>query len=162
MNNDSVRFELSIQQVTQNVDYEGTIKIGKIEFSYKASFNIPIDQIKSELPKQNNGSPTLAQMQRLFPIRLYRKPQGSLIDITLDEYRLFFNVIIYSIIDFAENPQTIDSNKGMLGQIMNGNNELSGLGQISASIGIIKVKSYEVNDFITTTLNQEKFGFPLN
>ncbi len=144
-----VPIELYVEQVKDGVEYKGNIAFAGTKFDYTIVFTVPIPKLDELGPPEGPE-----EVRRLCPISLTRDENG--IELTDEEYGLFFHLLIQFVVDFYNNPQTRDNNQGLLGQPKI-------LESFGASLSIGMSSSGE-SDFTPETcnmLNQSKFGCAL-
>lgn len=150
----TVSVERYVEQVRNGSHYKGYLKIGESKLDYELVFEFPIKQLDSMEP-----ATSWDEVQRLFKITVKREDAN--IELTKEEYRFFFEMIVEFAVEFYNNPQTRDSQEGVLGALLRGNGQtLLGL-DVSASIGMTSNYSYDFQPELCEMLSSPKFGCKL-
>lgn len=148
-----VSVERHVQQVRNGSHYKGYVKIAETKLDYELVFGVPIDRLDSMEPAKDES-----EIRRLFQITVKRG--NANIELTKEEYGFFFSMIVELAVEFYNNPQTRDSQEGMLGLVIRGQGHLVGMG-VSASIGMTNSGSYNFSPELCAMLNAPKFGCSL-
>ncbi|MGB2791483.1 MAG: hypothetical protein IPJ67_04380 [Candidatus Moraniibacteriota bacterium] len=148
-----VSVELHIEQVRDGSHYNGYMKIASTKLDYELVFGVPIAQLGSMEPAKDES-----EIRRLFQITVKR--DATNVELTKEEYGFFFQMLVTLAMDFYSNPQTRDSQEGMIGLILNGRGLMAGFG-VSASIGMTSKGSYNFPPEICEMLSAPKFGCAL-
>jgi hypothetical protein len=148
-----VPFETYIEQVVDGTQYKGHILIGKAKLDYKLTFAVPIPQL-DDMPEIEGPD----AVRRIFQITLKR--DGNAIELTSEEYSLFFQMIVEFAVDFYNNPQTRSSNEGRMGEMLKSMGPLAAY-DASMSIGITSKGSCDFPPAVCEMLNKQKFGCAL-
>ncbi len=148
-----ISIEQYVEQVQDGVRYKGHVKVAGTSFDYELVFGFPINQLDS-LPLTKDDS----EVQRLFQITVKRG--NTIVELTNEEYKFFFSVIVEFVLSFYDNPQTRDSNNGMRGEMLRGRGPMA-IDGVSTSIGMTSSGSYEFPPELCEMLSAPKFGCAL-
>lgn len=148
-----VSVERHVEQVHDGNRYKGYVKIADTKLDYELVFGVPIAQLDSMEPAKDED-----EIRRLFQLTVKR--DNANIKLTKEEYRFFFSMTVELAVDFYNNPQTRDSNEGMMGQMLQGRGPMSAFGT-SASISITSSGSYDFTPELCSMLSAPKFGCEL-
>jgi hypothetical protein len=146
--------ERHVEQVQDGTHYRGHVKFGDIQFEYELRLAVPIPKLDDmkEPPEE------VSAIRRLFQITV-KKGEES-IELTDDEYSFFFHLLGEFVVNFYNDPQTRDSQEGLMGQMVRGEGLAAVFGS-SAKIGITSSGSYDFNPELCEMLNAPKFGCAL-
>lgn len=151
-----VAIEQYIQQVSDGNRYKGHVKIADSKFDYELIFPVPIPRLDDMVvPGEDLG---MDEIRRLCQLTVKRNDVA--IELTDDEYGFFFRMLLVLTLDFYNNPQTRASNKGTVGQLIQGTSPLSDFGG-SISIGMKLSGSSDFIPQLCEMLNAPKFGCAL-
>jgi hypothetical protein len=148
-----VLVERYVEQVRDGSHYRGDVKIAGTKLDYELKFAVPISQL-DDMARPNGPE----EVRRIFQLTVEK--EGVLIELTDEEYGFFFQMLVMLAVDFYNNPQTRDSNDGIIGMTVRGEGPLADMG-MSTSIG---VKSSGTRDFppdVCEMLSAPKFGCAL-
>jgi len=148
-----VSVERHVEQVRNGSHYKGYVKIADTKLDYELVFGVPIARLDSMEPVKDES-----EVRRLFQITVKRG--NANIELTKEEYGFFFSMIVEMAVDFYNNPQTRDSNEGMMGQMLQGRGPMSAFGA-SMSIGMTSNGSYDFPPELCEMLSAPKFGCAL-
>lgn len=148
-----VSVERHVEQVRNGSHYKGYVKIAETKLDYELVFGVPIDRLDSMEPAKDENA-----IRRLFQITVKR--DNANIELTKEEYSFFLSMIGEFAVEFYNNPQTRDSQEGMMGMMLQGRGPLSSFG-VSASIGMTSSGSYNFHPETYAMLNAPKFGCSL-
>lgn len=148
-----VLIEKYVQQVSDGDHYEGYIKIAEIKLNYDLRLAVPIDQLDNLEPTES-----VDEIRRLFQFTI--KKDKTNIELTDEEFKLFFQLIVPFVLDFYNNPQTRNNNQGLMGKVLRNEGPMAAFG-ISASIGITRVGLCSLSPQFCEILNASKFGCTL-
>jgi len=115
-----VQFDIhiSIVQVRDGLEYEGTVEVGKASFDYSLEFAIPIPELDSSRYEEST-----AEIRNTFKITL--KKEKVFIDLLDDEFFFFAQLIVEYALRFYNLPQTRDLNKKLRGVMKNAEAKLA-------------------------------------
>ena len=148
-----VSVERHVEQVRDGSHYKGYVKIADTKLDYELVFGVPIARLDSMEPAKDEG-----EIRRLFQITVKRG--NANIELTKEEYGFFFSMIVELAVDFYNNPQTRDSQEGMMGMMLQGRGPMAAFGA-SASIGMTSSGSYDFPPELCEMLSAPKFGCAL-
>ncbi|HYF05770.1 MAG TPA: hypothetical protein VEA59_06395 [Patescibacteria group bacterium] len=148
----SLLIERYIQQVTHGTAYKGDLTIGETKLEYNLLFTIPINGLDNMQPPKSE-----AEIRQTFQITV--KKDGAPIELTFEEYGLFFQLLVDFAVEFYNNPQTQDSNEGILGFSLRG----EGIFQdaVRSTIGMTSRSTYNLTPELCAILNAPKFDCSL-
>ena len=142
-----------IEQVRDGSHYRGHVKIADTKLDYELVFSVPIPKLDDMEPTNDRD-----EIRRIFQLTLKRDEAN--IALTEEEYGFFFQMLVPFAADFYNNPQTRDSQEGILGMTIRGEGPMVGFGA-SASIGITSSGSYDFSPELCEVLSAPKFGCTL-
>jgi hypothetical protein len=145
-----VSVERHVEQVRDGSHYKGYVKIVDTKLDYELVFGVPIAKLDSMEPAKDEN-----EIRRLFQLTVKR--DNANIELTKEEYGFFFSMVVELAVDFYNNPQTRDSQEGMMGQMLSGRGLMSEFGA-SASIGMTSSESYDFPLELCEILSAPKFG----
>ena len=148
-----VEVERYVKQVRDGSHYEGHVKIAETKFDYELVFAVPISQLDEMEPVKDKS-----EIRNHFQLTI--KKDNANIELTDREYSFFFSMLVEFAVDFYNNPQTRDSNEGMLGDMVRGEGPIVVIGA-SASIGITSSGPCDFQPQLCELLNGPKFGCAL-
>jgi len=146
-----VQVERHIEQVTDGTHCKGHVKIADTKFDFDLKFSVPIPKLAEATPPK--GPDGVRQL-----IRITLKKGAEAIELTDEEYKFFLRMLAELAVDFYHNPQTRDSNQGILGLAAHG--VFPGIG-ITASFGMTNSGSYDFPPHLCLLLSSPKFGCAL-
>lgn len=132
MANRKFPYELLLEQVKDGKEYKGQLVISNIKFEYNLLFEIPIDRLEEEVEEVLSQE----ELRRQFQVTV--KKDGSVLDLSKEEYLFFFATLSDSAIDFYFHPQTRHVNQKMLDPVVRGEGRLAELGAKATISEIIK------------------------
>jgi hypothetical protein len=148
-----VSVERHIEQVRNGSHYKGYVKISDTKLDYDLVFGVPIERLENMEPTADEN-----EIRRIFQLTVKRN--NANIELTKEEYGFFFSMVVELAVDFYNNPQTRDANKGLMGSMLQGRGPLSSFGA-SASIGMTSSGSYNFTPKLCEMLSTPKFGCAL-
>ena len=148
-----VPVERYVEQVTDGRRYKGHLIIAGTQLDYELVFGVSIPKLIDIEPAKNED-----EIRQVLQITVKRN--GANIELTSEEYRFFLAMIPAFAIDFHDSPQTRDSNKGMMGAMLEGGGPLADIGG-SASIGMKKSGTCVFPPKVCEMLSAPKFGCAL-
>jgi len=148
-----VRIEKNIEQVIDGSSYKGHLLIGETKFTYELNFSVPIRKLDDMAPPVS-----AEEIRSVFNIAI--KKNDAKIELTEEEYGLFFLLLVEFAIMFYNNPQTRDSNEGMMGTMIEGKGIFGEIGA-SASIGMTSSGTGDLPAEVCKILSAPKFGCSL-
>ena len=150
-----VALEQYVEQVTDGVEYKGWLKISSTQLEYRLVFKVPIPELDKAPLAEGLAVDEIRDIFRITVIK-----SGNPIQLSDKEYAFFFGLLIKFACEFCVNPQTRDSQQGIMGDMVRGNSPLHGLGA-SATIGVQGGGSFEFDDELCAMLSSPKFGCAL-
>lgn len=148
-----VSIERYVQQVHDGSHYKGHVKIAQTKLDYELRFAVPIPQLDvMELPEDKD------KIRRIFQLTV--KKGDASIELTDEEYGFFFQMLVPFAAEFYKNPQTRDSNEGIMGMTLRGQGPMAALG-VTSSISITSSGSPDFPPELCEMLNAPKFGCAL-
>ena len=148
-----VAVEQRIEQVHDGTHYKGYIKIAEVQFDFDLKFAIPIPELEDSSEEAKDEE----ELRRLFQISL--KKNDVDIELSKDEYGFFFFVLVEFAIDFHDNPQTRNLQKGndIVSKTLRGEGFLVNMGG-SASISYERGLTFDFPPLMCAMLSDPKFG----
>ena len=148
-----VSVERHVEQVRNGRRYKGYVKIANTKLDYELVFGVPIAQLDSMEPAEDENG-----IRRLFQLAVKRN--NANIELTEEEYKFFFSMIVELAVDFYNNPQTRGINEGYVGEVLQGKGPLAALGA-SMVISMTSSGSYDFSPELCEMLSAPKFGCAL-
>ena len=148
-----VSVERHVEQVRNGSHYKGYVKIADTKLEYELVFGVPIARLDSMEPAKDEN-----EIRRLFQLTVKR--DNANIELTKEEYGFFFSMVVKLAVDFYNNPQTRDSNEGMMGQMLQGRGPMAAFGA-SMLVGMTSNGSYDLPPELCEMLSAPKFGCAL-
>ena len=99
-----------ITQVKDGIEYNGNISFDSHDFKYEIMFGIPITELNEAVKR----SPNTIMDKMYLEIT---DSKGKIVSLDNQVKSLFMGIIGPLAIEFYNNPQTRDSNEGLLGRI---------------------------------------------
>lgn len=148
-----VSVERHVEQVRDGSHYKGYVKFDETRLDYELVFGVPIAQLDSvgQLKDEN-------EIRHLFQITVKR--DNANIELTNEEYGLFFSMIVELAVEFYHSGQTRGSNEGMLGDMLQGRGPTAAFG-VLMSIGMTSSGSHNFSPELCEMLSAPKFGCAL-
>lgn len=125
---------LSIQQVTNGLEYKGTFELEQKTFDYQLKFGVPINKLDNQSPPNDSEEEMDKFARKMFQFTVTEN--GIELEITKELFSFMLQLAGQQVILFYNNPQTQDSNEGIIGSLVNHKSELSALLNVQASIGM--------------------------
>ncbi len=100
-----VELRLSIQQVVEDVDYEGQITIADTSFEYKIVFNPNVPTVV-----RNPGQYLRCEEKERENIAITVKKNSGVVPLTYEEYRIFSQLLVQPVLSFYNNSDTTRRN----------------------------------------------------
>ena len=144
-----VVIERQVEQVKDGTHYKGCLKFADVQLDFELVFGVHI----KELDNTEVIIKDLDDMMKVFQISVTR--DGVKIELSDDEYGLFFSLLVEHTIDFYNHPQTRDTNEGIFGKVLRGE------GLFTQSAGSIIMTGHVTADFDETVqemMSDPKFG----
>ena len=148
-----VSVERHVEQVRNGSHYKGYVKIVDTKLDYELVFGVPIAKLDSMEPAKDEN-----EIRRIFQLTVKR--DNANIELTKEEYGFFFSMVVELAVDFYTNPQTRDSQEGMMGLLLSGRGPMADFGA-SVSIGMTSSGSYDFPPELCEMLSAPKFGCAL-
>ena len=148
-----VSVERHVEQVRNGSHYKGYVKIADTKLDYELVFGVPIARLDSMEPAKDEN-----EIRRLFQLTVKR--DSANIELTKEEYGFFFSMVVELAVDFYDDPQTRDSNEGMMGQMLQGRGPMAAFGA-SMSVGMTSSGSYDFPPELCEMLSAPKFDCAL-
>lgn len=145
-----ISIEKYVEQVTEGTRYKGHLKIAENTFNYELYFATHISRMDDEEPIAS-----IEKARKDFQITVKKGEKG--IELADKEYGFFFQMLVEFAIRFYNNPQTQSSNRGSMGQLMQGRDSMAAFGA-SASIGVASSGTCDFPLEVREMLNLEKFN----
>lgn len=148
MKKKAVPVERYVEQVTHGSHYTGYVTIAGTRLDYELRFSKPIDQFDDAQFTDPED------VIRAIPISL--QSGGARIELTVEEYSLFFQLLVELAESFYHNPQTQDSNTSFLGELTRREGPLADFAKVS--IGMTRTNAYNFPPEVCDMLSAPKFG----
>ena len=139
-----------VEQVSDGSRYKGHVEIGGVTFQYDLEFVVHISQLGDR--KVIND---VSAARALF--RLALKRDGVELELTDDEYGVFFQLLVPFAVHFYNLPSTHANQGGLVGMALRGERDMRAFG-ISASVSVTNHASYELSPELCQMLGAPKFG----
>lgn len=146
-----VSVERHVEQVRDGSHYKGYVKIADTKLDYELVFGVSIAMLDSMEPAKDEN-----EIRRLFQLTVKRG--NANIELTYEEYG-FFSMVVELAVEFYNNSQTRDSNKGFVGMAIRGEGPMAGFAK--ASISMTNSRSYDFPPELCEMLSAPKFGCAL-
>lgn len=113
-----MKIKMSVQQVIDGKEYTGSISDGNQKINYNLRFIVPIPDLEKDAEKRQVSRKEMSrkEIQAMFPLAISRS--GAIMKINEEQYGLLFSLLAPLVLDFYNNPQTRDSNEGLLGNLV--------------------------------------------
>jgi hypothetical protein len=144
-----VPIEITLNQVRDGYEYDGECRIADKPFAFRISFPMGIERFcnlgADEMPD------TPSRIMEFVPMAV--TSNGQAIVLGEKPYGLFLALVGPVAIDFFRDPQTRDSNDGMLGDMLRGGPLLNSIA--SAKIGMSTRSTYDIADDVLQDIGCE-------
>lgn len=115
-----MKIKMSVQQVIDGKEYTGSISDGTQEMNYNLRFTVAIPNLEEDAKKREASGKKMPreEIRSMFPLAITRS--GTALKINEEQYGLLFSLLAPFVLDFHNNPQTRDSNEGLMGNLVRG------------------------------------------
>ncbi len=144
-----VSVERHVKQVRHGSRYKGYVKILDTELAYELVFGVPIARLENMEPLKNE-----TEVRNLFHITVKRQDEN--IELTNEEYRFFFWLIVAFAIDYYNSPLTRDKQEYFVDDMLRPRGPL-----LELSVGMTIRGSYFFPPELCKMLSAPKFGCKL-
>lgn len=141
--------KLVIEQVNDGVDYKGSVTIDGTKLDYALHFATPLPELDEQPELRDPG-----KVRQIIQLTILR--EGRAVELTLDEYGLFFGLIVEYVGEFYNEPQVRSNNSGLVGMAMRGEGPISEIARVNMSLE--RGFRYTFPPAVLEALGQPKFG----
>lgn len=108
----SIPVTLKIIQVVDGGRYKGYLQFGGIQLDYELEFSIVISQVDDSIIDEVS---TIEDIRENFPLAM--KKEGRDIELSDEEYGIFFSILLDFIVEFYNVPVVRQVNSGRSGDV---------------------------------------------
>jgi hypothetical protein len=131
-NSEQVKIKVDVTKVQDGREYKGNISFDGHDFQYHLRFGVHLREF-NEIA-QRNPPPTYEDITSLIQFTV-KDAHGKLVTLDKSSFPLFLSTAGKLAMDFYDNPQTRESQEGILGMAVSRMGALADMG-ISVSIGM--------------------------